>query len=438
MLEDILKNYGAKAVEPLAVYQDIFRLGEGCLQHYNQEERNLIANPIGYGRNNEAKKGKFRIFFEDTFADTLKELQEMDFAILNGVTYFGRKNLSDCSSKMYCMIFDLDGVTDSSLNNFFSGAFNASVYPIPNYIVLSGHGVHFYYLFEEPISLFPNTKIQLKNLKYALIDRIWNPLTSTIEEPQYQGIFQGFRIIGGKTKIEGVRSRAFKMNEHPFSVEELNDFVPESERVDISKMFKESKITLSEAEKMYPEWYQKVIVEGDKTKGTWLCKRDLYDWWKRQIKEGAVFHHRYFCIMMLAIYGVKSGISFEEVEKDALELIPFMNDINPENPFTKEDVYSALECYDRRYITFPLEDISRLSAIPIQKNKRNGRKQSAHIRYMNYQRAFRVAEGECTNGGRPSKENIVRAWQRNNPGGSKAECIRQTGLSKPTVYKHWR
>lgn len=438
MLEDILKNYGAKEVEPLAVYQDIFRLGEGYLQHYNQEERNLIANPIGYGRNNEAKKGKFRIFFEDTFADTLKELQEMDFAILNGVTYFGRKNLSDCSSKMYCMIFDLDGVTDVSLNNFFSGAFNASVYPIPNYVVLSGHGVHFYYLFEEPISLFPNTKIQLKNLKYALIERIWNPLTSTIEEPQYQGIFQGFRIIGGKTKIEGVRSRAFKLNEHPFTVEELNDFVPESEQIDVSKIFKESKITLDEAEKMYPEWYQKVIIEGDKTKGTWTCKRDLYDWWKRQIKEGAIFHHRYFNVMCLAIYGVKSGISFEEVEKDALELIPFMNAISPENPFTKEDVYSALECYDRRYITFPLEDISRLSAIPIQKNKRNGRKQSTHLRIARNTLEILNEESGKPLQGRKSKADIVRAWQRNNPGGSKAECARQTGLSKPTVYKHWR
>lgn len=438
MLEDVLLEYGAQEVSAMEVYTDIFHLGEGYLQHYKEETRNFVANPLGYCRKIGATKGKYRILFEDSFADTLKELQEADFAIVNGISYFGRKNTQEHASKMFAMIFDLDGVTDTTLNNFLHGAHFAEAYPIPNFIALSGHGVHLYYLFEEPISLYPQTKVALKNLKYALIDRIWNPYTSTIEQPQYQGINQGFRPIGGKTKIEGKTVIAFRLNQHPFSVEELNNFVPEKERIELSTLYKETTITLEEAKKKYPQWYERVIEKGDKSKGQWICKRDLYEWWKRQIEAGAVFHHRYFCIMMLAVYAVKSGVSYEELEKDALDLVPFMNDLSPSNPFTEEDVYSALECFDSRYATFPIEDIARLSSIQIQKNKRNGRKQTTHLRIARNTLEVLNDEAERNLQGRKSKVSVVREWQRKNPEGTKAECIRQTKLSKPTVYKHWR
>ena len=40
-----------------------------------------------------------------------------------------------------------------------------SVYPEPNYIILSGHNVHLYYVLEEPADLYPNTKSLLKDMK---------------------------------------------------------------------------------------------------------------------------------------------------------------------------------------------------------------------------------------------------------------------------------
>ena len=43
--------------------------------------------------------------------------------------------------------------------------------------------------------------------------------------------------------------------------------------------------------------------------------------------------------------------------------------------------------------------------------------------------------------GRPkgsgTKEKIVLKWQEEHPEGKKTQCIRDTGLSKPTVYKYW-
>lgn len=449
MLQDIIKGYNGVEVPALEVYKDIFRIGEGYIQKFNDDSHNLKANPLGYYRNKGDSKGHYRVFFEDTFEETLQELQQSDFAIINGISYFGRRNTQEHASKMYCMIFDLDGVTDSTLKNFLHGAYTKdyAIYPIPNYIITSGHGVHLYYLFEEPVPLFPNIKLQLKNLKYALTRRMWNMYTSTIEQPQMQGINQGFRVIGGKSKVEGYTSQAFRLNTHPYSLEQLGRYVEPQYRVDESKLYRESKLTLQDAKTKYPQWYKKVILEKDKTVKKWDIADKvngknpyaLYDWWKVKLENGASFGHRYFCIMALTIYAIKNDIPLEQLKKDAYGLIPFLNGLHEQEPFTKSDVDSALECYDNRYATFPIDDISKLTAIAITKNKRNGRKQKDHVKIMNFIRDEVNNNKDWRNKeGRPTKQSIVEQWQQSNPNGRKADCIRDTGLSKPTVYKYWQ
>ena len=164
MLEDILKKWDGYEVSALEVYSDVFHLGEGLIQKESDETRNMKANPLAYWSNKTEKQGHYRILFEDTFPEILKELQEADFCIVNGLSYFGRRNRQANASKMFALIFDLDGVSDSNLNNFMSGAVRAGAYPVPNYVILSGHGVHLYYVFEDPVPLYPNIKIQLKEL----------------------------------------------------------------------------------------------------------------------------------------------------------------------------------------------------------------------------------------------------------------------------------
>ena len=55
---------------------------------------------------------------------------------------------------------------------------------------------------------------------------------------------------------------------------------------------------------------------------------------------------------------------------------------------------------------------------------------------MNNQRDFKVSIGECVLG-RPNKAGIVEQWKKEHPNGTKADCILDTGLTKPTVYKWW-
>lgn len=450
MLEDVIKVWGGHEVTAMDVYRDMYRFGEGYLQKENEEKGGYKANPIAYWRNEGKDHGHYRVMFEDTFEETLKELQEADFCILNGLSYFGRKNVQEHASKMFAMIFDLDGVTDKTLNAFLNGAYEVDAYPIPNYIILSGHGVHLYYLFEDPIPLFPNLKIQLKEFKYALTDRLWNAYTSTYKSRQKQGINQGFRVIGGKTKKDAPerRVRAFQLNTHPFTLTQLAAYVPDAMKVDENKLFRESKMSLKEAQKKYPEWYERVVVGKDKSKARWKIEEKvhgdnpyaLYDWWKEKVREGAAYNHRYFCVMCLAIYGAKCNVPYEQVEKDAYEFVPFLNGINPSEPFTMSDAESALECYDHRYCTFPIKDIEVISAISIPRNKRNGRNQKDHVKYMNSIKSFKVDMGECTVGGRPegsgTKEQAVREYMEAHPEASVSEIAKAVGVSRPTVYKY--
>ena len=55
----------------------------------------------------------------------------------------------------------------------------------------------------------------------------------------------------------------------------------QKEDVSTLKDEEKSKLSLDEAKKLYPEWYQERVVEGrPKKKGTWVCNEALYEWWK--------------------------------------------------------------------------------------------------------------------------------------------------------------
>lgn len=448
MFDDVLLKYGAVEKSALEVYHDIFRLGEHYIQQSGEYgEKNYKGNPVAYYKNQHEATGHFRVLLEDTFSETLIELQNADFAILNGLAYLGRRNLQVNATKMFSMIIDLDGVTDNTLNNFLYAAAQKGrfVFPMPNYIVLSGHGVHLYYVFKEPINLYPYLKLQLKEFKYALTKKIWNEKTSTDEHIQYQGINQGFRVIGGKTKLDGVVLKAFKMPQEKYPLSELCKYVPPENRVDETKLFKESKYSLAEAKKKFPDWYERVIENKGGTEMWDLSAKvhgkdpyAVYNWWLNRIKAEAQYHHRYFDIMMLAIYAIKCRLPYKQLEADALSLIPAFDNIFPDDPFTEADVRSALECYDLKYCTFPIRDIEKLSGLVIPRNRRNGRSQADHMRLMRLIRDEINQNKDWYNkNGAPTKEHIVKEYRRQNASGSMADCCRVTGLSRPTVKKWW-
>lgn len=451
-MEDVLTQFGAREVSPMDAYRTIFRLGEGYLQTAQEAAARGAAEPQGEPKANPIIIGRLdngrvvrRVLYEDTFQETLEQFQDYQWAFMSGLTYWGNQNTGDAQSKAYALVFDLDGQTDKTLRAFLQPALGVGgyqVYPLPNYVALSGNNVHLYYVYDEPLDLYPNIKTQLKSFKYALTDRLWNRYTSTIERPQHQGINQSFRVFGSKTKVEGRRVRVFELNAHPITQEELNEFVSEEHRVDLDERWKTGHITLAEAKKRWPEWYQDVIVNGNERKGRWVVKEDLYNWWLGQICLGASFGHRYFCLMALAIYAVKCGITDRDrVRKDMENLVPFLNDINPDEPFGNDgEVDSAMEILDERYVTFPRDEISELTDIAMPVNKRNGRKQEQHMAVMRAIQDIVDPDGTWRNkDGRPvgsgTKRDMVCECMAQYPDATQREIAEILGISKTTVNK---
>lgn len=452
MKEKVLAQFGCNEVAPLDMYTDIFKLGEGRIQYSGEPSGMFKTNPIAIASQNNRRR-RF-IMFEDEFEARLNELAKYDWAYMSCVTYWGKQNKNDRQSKMYAMVFDLDGVTDKSLARFLDGT-HCGIYPLPTYLVLSGHGVHPYYVFEDPVSLYPETKSQLKRLKYALTDVIWNKDTSRIKRPQYQDINQAYRIPGTKTKIAGVKARAFRVSTHPTSVGYLNSFVDKKDKVNTSQVYSDSVLTIEEAKALYPEWYQRRVLNKEPAQG-WKANRGLYEWWKKAMFESAEFGHRYFCLMALAIYAVKCGISEEELRSDALSFSNMLNAIHPEDSFTESDMESALECYDLRYITFPREDISKLTGIPIPERKRNHQSRWTHLQADTWEIGGEVVENPCKKNreealnraraegkitGRPkgsgTKQKQVLDYFRAHPDATVAQAGKELDISLPTIRK-WK
>ncbi len=451
--EKVVKNYNEmfdflncnyEEVNGYDFYQSIFP--------YNQNEGELTGD---YSRPNAIylykdpedegteRKLRRRIMLSDTWEDDfINYIEKNPMTLCSGLTYRGRANKLVQAQQLNALIVDLDSVGLQELNILFS-RFDLNpdylrTLPRPTYVSLSGSGLHLYYVLDEPIDLFPNVKDQFRELKHMLTFRIWEYKETTKEENiQYQGINQGFRMVGSQNNKYDLTIKAFKVGEK-VSLEYLNSYCHDvSKRVELSERFF-TEHTLEEAKMNFPEWYQKVIVEGNKKRKHWIVKRDLYEWWKRKIPE-VQGGHRYYYLMVLVIYAVKCNIPKKEVEKDLYELFEIVKKVKHSHELTEYDIESALEVYDPAYHNFPIDVIVEKTGIKIEKNKRNGLKQEQHL----FLARRRKEDMKTINlpmkapEGRPSKENIVKEWQLLNPKGTKAQCIRDTGISKMTVYKWW-
>ena len=443
-LDSVLLSKGCVEVSPMDLYGSIFRLGSGLIQKRDEQAGMFKTNPIIYMKNSANAQGRYRILFEDEFQEVLESSYAFDFAITNGLTYFGRKMTIEKASKLFALWIDIDGVTEDSLAIHMNGScrhYGEKPYPQANYVVLSGHNIHLVYVFEEPIDLYPNIKIQLKNFKYGLIQRLWNRDLSNIATPQYQGINQGFRPIGGKTKIEGVKVRAFRTQTPFWTIGDLNEFLGNQYQVNLDMRYQQTKIDFEQASKLYPEWV--AALNDEKPHGFWHVNRNLYEWAKRESRKYAEYHHRYFCLMLIAMCGVKCSfydekknpnpVTFEEVKRDIEELRPYLDSLNPDYPMSDADISSALECFDRSYVLFPRETIEKLTAVPMPPRKRNGRTLQQNIFLVNMGNKARQMLGEPI--GRPTKRDLIIGYANEHPEKNHSEIARELGISRPTVIK---
>lgn len=448
-------------VDPREFYRTIFPAGE--LEQKDEYVKGKYTGIIVAVTGRKAwVNGHYKsIIKRYTITDDLKAVDVAtasdDFCLCSPLSYAGKSRTADHARFMYAIAVDVDQLhvnrrgVPVGLESLWERHIELlKRVPQPTFIVSSGSGIHLYYVFDRPVSLYlRDTIYELQEYKRELTRLIWHDTIvniRSVHDIQQEGIYQGFRMPGTVTK-KGGRAVAFRTGDK-VTIEYMNQFV--EDRYKVKTFTYKSKLTRAEAAAKYPEWYDR-RVKRDEPRGSWAVNRAVYDWWLRQIKAGATVGHRYYCMMTLAIYARKCGqynakqnpdpVTRDELERDCFGLVEQFDAMTTEddNHFDNGDVIDALEAYDDKWLRYPRKAVEYRSGIAIPANRRNGRKQAEHIQIMNFIRD-QINHNDTWNrigNGRKSKRDQVQAWRLDHPDGGKADCVRDTGISRATVYRHW-
>lgn len=448
-------------VEPLEFYREIFPAGalEKKGEYVTGEYCGILV-AVTDKRKADGKRKVCRYSVTDDLDAIAAAAASNDFCLMSPISYAGKERTAVNARVLYAIAVDVDRIHVDGDNPYGLGALMEKHIelleriPRPTFIVSSGTGLHLYYVLSEPVNMFPDVAKELQLYKRELTRMIWHDSIVDIRSPrdvQYEGIYQGFRVVGTITK-NGARARAFRTGTR-VTVEYLNSFVSKSykaQKAAEDERRRRQKLTLAAAAEKYPEWYERRIINGE-PRGKWAVNRNVYEWWKDQIRSGATVGHRYYCLMMLAVYAQKCSrydpkhnpqpVTRDELEKDSFELMEVMERMtnDEKNHFTEEDVLDALEAFDARWTTYPRASIEYKSGITIPANKRNGRTREEHTRIMRFIRdeINQHSDWNRQGNGRKNKAEDVQRWKLEHPDGTKAECVRNTGMDKKTVYRWW-
>ena len=453
------------------VYDDLIAI-DRAIEEANSKGEQVYMAPVSYlGRNRDEKHERFLYVLTIEIDDLITEK-------IPGKRYLRQKGLETALHQW-------------GANN--TPRWEGGWFLAPTAVTCSGKGIHCHWFLKEPAPLFGGPtidyvdsngnitkrinkrRLQWKWFRQNFADYVWNNAASS-SPIQREAIGQSFRMVGSLSK-DNKLVEAFWISKKRYSIEELLglqifgtplyrmpdrrhleawfDFTPKSQ-IDLTKQEQKEPEKLLAAKAQWPDWYERRIVhkQPPRQSGHWHIKRDLYDWYKKQIQDNAHVGCRYYRLYTLAQYGAKCDIPFDEVKQDCIKIggiFKLVGDV-PLEDWEIEKAYAAY--YDYRAFESTIDFINSKAHLSIEKNKRNGQKQHDHLQAdvlynkITGRKTINVckANRELTlqtmreNGdilGRPTKQKIVADWRAAHPNGKKADCVRDTGLTKPTVYKWW-
>lgn len=437
-----LADEGAEPITAREFYTDIFQdhlAPHRTKDNYQTGEYTGIALEIS----REGTKTTHRTHITQDLSELWNIIDTSDqTCFIAPFSYAGKNRTNKNARYMYAMCIEIDGIKGAvGIGElFYSWRREVLPLPQPTYIVASGSGLHLYFVFEKPVPMYPKLFRQWSILKKQLTRTFWSTYVSTLaEHVQYESLNQAFRMPGTLTK-SGARALAFRTGSK-VTPQYMNHFAFEENRVDLTV---KNEHTLEEAKELYPDWYQRRIINKEE-RGHFSRHEGIYHNWKQKIYFGATVGHRYNCLENLCALAVQCNIPRKQLVKDCQQLaIKFEQLTNKDdNHFTQYDIDSALRIYDNpndNAYRRKVEIVSARTGIPLTRNRRNGRPQKVHLEIARgTQEIINRANGTDwrAGNGRKSKRDVVKKWRAENPNGKKIQCERETGLSRPTVLKWW-
>lgn len=339
--------------------------------------------------------------------------------LIGGCTYFNNWISKKSCKNVHSFIIDYDnaysGVLLKALQDGWKSA-NGEQFAMPTYIVNSGTGLHLYFVLDEPI---PNYHSMTEN-----IDKVYRELAKQQSRRVYvsrqiQWFGQDFRCGGGLNKYGWVNT-IFKVGDK-WNIDDLAKAVG----LDLHfTRYGEKRTSKPQAKKH----------KRTKTSG-WKTNRAFYDYSLKNCREKTHEGNRYMSMCSLSAIAYKCGVPIDELEQDLISLLPIYNK-NATRIVREKEIQSAMKMYNDKAVLTPRESLEHWQGWEYKPQiKRNGRKREEHLKRARLVQTLDYPNGEWR--GNKSKKDIVEQWQADNPGGRKVDCIKVTGLSKPTVYKYW-
>lgn len=460
-LEQLQKWF--REIEPMEFYSSIFKDYLDEPNEFNKGEYCAILCERTSQVVKDSKGQEKTLCKRYSITNGLNELDSLihtskNFCFMSPISYCGKHRRMNNARYYFAMVIEIDDLirendVPQGLRDLVYEIEN-EVLPRPTYIVHSGQGIHLYFVFKEPIPLYKSNQIIINQVRKKLIKKFWNFYITNLHKQkdiQYESLNQGFRVVGTRTK-RGLLTdtnevaRAFiYANGEEVDFNYLASFT-DYERGDQIKF--KPKHTKEELKELYPEWYEKHFTpKGTKRQfpkiNYWKNKPEMYEWYLKQIPTKASQGHRYYSLLVLASYALKCGVPKKRFEADCWSLLKTLDDMTDgeSNHFTEDDVRGAIRCYDQKNLTaLTIDRINEMTGFNIQKNKRNGFTREENLKIA---RSIQAVKCEITKtnwrqgGGQQPKRDEVIEWRLSNLDGTKYRCIKETGLSKHTVYKWW-
>ena len=164
------KDNEYEEVEPLDFYREIFPVGS--FQDKGNTERKAGNGMLIY--KNEEGHHWHKFIFDD-LAEIPNWYGKEDVYIRSS-SFIGKRSKNENASMIYALVFDLDGQGITELQMVTQFMRKGTNIPKATFVVLSGHGLHLYYVLEKPIRATMNNIRKLNKLKEGMTKLIWEPL----------------------------------------------------------------------------------------------------------------------------------------------------------------------------------------------------------------------------------------------------------------------
>lgn len=391
---------------------------------------------------------------------------------INPCGYYNNFPKKSLMRRVYAFAMDIDEVRPSTLE-FLIGHIENGRYPRPTAITNSGSGVHFFYILEEALQV-GNREKYLQNSRLA--QQVYYMLHSRLKDlyagVQKHHLGQDYRLVGSLSKYGDVTT-AWECGDF-WEVEDLALVL----NIDVAEIYQ----PIVKASPAMENYARSIAKDLGLVLPDMNNPREVYDFIKdnkdaayqiRQLRReqsgkkkrksigwyettwNMVYTktkpgNRFNAMRGLAVVAYKARISEERFIKDINQLSLLWQEQRWRggDPFNPDNVEAIIRMFRNgdRYEKTSSKTLEEWFGFKwsgkSNKRRETPLRQLDHVKVMSVFRDIKYPDGSWRNkDGRPvgvgTKEQLIKDWRAKHPDGKPKDCIRDTGISKNTVYKWW-